>query len=772
MKIQIFLASSINEFSTERRRAVDFVELLNEKLKAHRLEYTLNLVICEDLPPFLAQNTIKQAEYDEVIKNSDLLLVIVGKHCGKVTVHEFDVAYEKQKDGNLPRIAVYIEHDENGKPRIEEGEAKEFEKKLREELGHYYGRYLNIEDALFKIIINTIALLGDDGKKMFVIKNNELFISGEKSPVLSLKNIPAWGTNDALLQAQKNLDKLQKQYMELQVEWMKEDHDESIDREYKTVVAGFEEKREAIKKLRLSIFDDLCLASKAIMVGGLTDRQACAYRLMDEGKWKEANAILDFDVIKSDIKHLYDIKAKNDELKSAIIENEEKVRTEAQGKLDELKLKIGIAKSLVRTIDDWDKIELYYREAVELARSFDLNKIILLNYAVFIFSRAGTHDKEKTKQAEELFNEIILMARLRDNKEVLAFALNRMGYIYYDRKKYIDSQNIHCEALSIYRILADENANYLSDVAETLCDLAHLHDCYLYKLDDVEREYNEALSIYQRIAVDNWAQSSKVAEVLVYLGSLFKKTNKIDLAEQKYFDALKIYRELFVIAPEENLEGLSKAVDGIVDAFIEKKFHKKAIELCCESIDSFRLNMPQDSSRIYQKKIANLLRKVARIYSDISFYDQATNSYQEAIIILEGLAKTYPDSDYFREIENIQENLRLIENDKKLEFQSPKELAFNRLTRMINDLDLGSEDSAWWIEGRIRFIRKELEKSNADGEKNEGLRQELEKREHQYKLLMEIELKKNQKIKKQQNQHITNGIRSAAHSGGSGFPFA
>lgn len=92
-KLDIFIASSIVEFSSERERFVIVMGRLHDYLYEHNL---CNLVIsrCEDFEySILKTGTGTQDKLNDQIKNSDLTLFFFGEKIGSVSKEELDIAY-------------------------------------------------------------------------------------------------------------------------------------------------------------------------------------------------------------------------------------------------------------------------------------------------------------------------------------------------------------------------------------------------------------------------------------------------------------------------------------------------------------------------------------------------------------------------------------------------------------------------------------------------------------------------------------------------------
>ena len=91
--IRLFLASSINEFASDRLKVTEFINRLNN-IYHNKIYFFLEK--CEDTDEFIYKGG-KQAQYDELIRVSDFMFLLFGKTVGSWTRHEFEVAYETKQ---------------------------------------------------------------------------------------------------------------------------------------------------------------------------------------------------------------------------------------------------------------------------------------------------------------------------------------------------------------------------------------------------------------------------------------------------------------------------------------------------------------------------------------------------------------------------------------------------------------------------------------------------------------------------------------------------
>ena len=102
--IQIFLASSINEFHIERLEIGNFIRIVNDRIES--INMNIQLHVCEDVTEAISSQR-KQDDYNDLIVQSDLFILLSGKTIGQYTLEEYEIAkqhhicilaFEKEKN--------------------------------------------------------------------------------------------------------------------------------------------------------------------------------------------------------------------------------------------------------------------------------------------------------------------------------------------------------------------------------------------------------------------------------------------------------------------------------------------------------------------------------------------------------------------------------------------------------------------------------------------------------------------------------------------------
>ena len=87
-EIKIFLASSINEFEKERNKIGDLVRRMQDELLEKGIR--INLFECEFEDNAMVKGR-KQEQYNQKLRESDIMILLIGNRAGQFTVEEYEV---------------------------------------------------------------------------------------------------------------------------------------------------------------------------------------------------------------------------------------------------------------------------------------------------------------------------------------------------------------------------------------------------------------------------------------------------------------------------------------------------------------------------------------------------------------------------------------------------------------------------------------------------------------------------------------------------------
>lgn len=138
--IKIFLASS-EELKTDRKEFEIFINRENKQWKDRNVFF--ELIIWEDFLDALSPTRL-QDEYNKVIKECDIFILLFHTKVGMYSEEEFGTAVGQFQKTNKPFIYTYFKEADIDKL---EDSVKRFQEKLNQ-LGHFYTKYKNTEGLL------------------------------------------------------------------------------------------------------------------------------------------------------------------------------------------------------------------------------------------------------------------------------------------------------------------------------------------------------------------------------------------------------------------------------------------------------------------------------------------------------------------------------------------------------------------------------------------------------------------------------------------------
>ncbi|MEP7168336.1 MAG: hypothetical protein ABI855_03110 [Bacteroidota bacterium] len=145
--IKIFIASS-SELKEDRDQFCMFISRENNRL--HTTGIYLEIIQWENFLDAISDTRL-QDEYNNAIKECDIVLCLFFTKVGKYTGEEFDTAYQVFKDKGKPKIWTYFKNAQinTGSITDEINTLLAFKKKIGG-LGHFFTEYTNIDNLINK----------------------------------------------------------------------------------------------------------------------------------------------------------------------------------------------------------------------------------------------------------------------------------------------------------------------------------------------------------------------------------------------------------------------------------------------------------------------------------------------------------------------------------------------------------------------------------------------------------------------------------------------
>ncbi len=342
--IVIFLAAGEESLVSERSEIVGLVQNLNQIYKRKAKKVKLKLF-----------KTGTDAEFTkESFENSEMLFLIL---CDELNVQDlecFNSAYERFQVNDTPRIATYFKKSET-----KNQEVLDFMQDLDEKNKHYYSEFSSVEELKSKILLNLITI--EESQKL-EYSDNKILYEGEE--VGTLENLDCILKNDMLQKLKGELEELKKQHLEAVINNMEQNTKETRNKVI-TIQTQTAQTQEKVENLEEGILKAMLDLAKMSTKSNLQPMQIQAYKYLEQGDFQKADAILDFEQIKHNIKNT------GKQLETSE-ETVEQLRKNQVSNIEVILTKIKTTSMCVELEDRFEKIEEFYQTAMQTEKEYNL----------------------------------------------------------------------------------------------------------------------------------------------------------------------------------------------------------------------------------------------------------------------------------------------------------------------------------------------------------------------------------------------------------------
>jgi len=372
-------------------------------------------------------------------------------------------------------------------------------------------------------------------------------------------------------------------------------------------------------------------------------KQAKAY--FEEGKLREADAILKTEDLQQEQRTLLAEKARHEEKGKELAED---LRHNASEFLLKAQLRATQfdEKRMEETCAFFEQALNSYRSAENLfVYAYFLQEHKQFNNAINLFKDALNIYRKKRSEKTVVYE--------RD----IALTLNNLGVLYKTQGRFEDAREAYQEALEIREKLTQQSQEieYKADLANTLDSLSTLLSAE-GKFIEAESTYMTALAILRELSAKApEAYERHFAETLNNLACLYYNQNRFRDAQSIYEDVLSIYGKISIKKSNSYIYNITIILNNLATSLLKQGCFTRAEKVYKDAL-KLRNSLVEDNPDAYKADLATTLNNLAALYHEKEVLGEAKNMYEQALTIREALYEKNKDAfalDYAQVLVNL-----------------------------------------------------------------------------------------------------------------------
>lgn len=636
--IKIFLASSVVEFKRERQELAAFANSINKKIV--KRDIFLEMIMCEDLSNAMALER-KQDEYNEYIRNSDYVLMLLGKTVGKYTIEEFNVAWECYRKCGKPEIFTYFKEFPQGE-EVEES-VLDFMERLDKQLRHYYSRYTDLETVKTDL---SQVIFG----KALELQDGQLLL--DEQQVLPLENVPFYKGGQALQQKRERKKALDEEYAALIPRLAKVPSEDGLWKKKKEL----EQERGALQKAIGQMEADM-----------LRERQETLQKqqLGMHMNWREKKAVElvkkegDYESAKNflrDAQWEEEVRQSEENLELFHGEERERQLVEIRRYIFGKRLLVSYLKATGLDQESVEEIKAIYEDITKKALRYRIEQKVLQEYAEFLMGQncvqQGIDVAEKLRQHYTQDEKMLTKYKA----ELLLWLADL--YSDHEVREYKKARHCISEALEIIPLLYNDMER------EGLTALAKAKGAIRQRLignvKEAEQWSREALELSTGLAEQNPQDGTLrwiLGESMQNSANQMKRMGQMKEAEKLGRKSVEIFEDLAGNYPcdpswcslfperEDMAYGLQEGYNYLANIMYAKKREKEAESLYRKALETGRSiagRDPRGNERFMAIVCGNLARQLDKRGNQRELLEEAKDLYWESWKIYKSLFDRNP----------------------------------------------------------------------------------------------------------------------------------
>jgi tetratricopeptide (TPR) repeat protein len=597
--IKIFLASS-EELNNERLEITDLVTRLNQTFKWRGIE--LELKKWEYLDSSMGDES-KQEEYNRVLRDCDICLVLFWRKLGRNTVKELEVAYQCHKQKVKPeQIYVFFKNPDADDVS---SELKEFIKSYESRYGgHFFCKFQTVDTLKLEFVLQfelyQKALFDDTSIE---VRNEHVYVDNEM--VADLNNIPFAANNEGFKKRQVRLKELRELIQQKQ---------QDLEKKKKAVEIVKEQQSKLPDEPGLQMLVDMAQKAVVETVDTLQKLHDEKNKLADEFEHEQQNLL-----------------------------NTARRITEQRGQV--------ISQRMARAIEAFENGDAQRADVIldEGEKDFeDARKDFRITKKVGVQALEEQIQRASYKMSND---SIPIDERIEKAIEIYEGADAFAQEINYEQKKYIEflwkySEFLHeydryNKAIEVYhRLIKMCEDFYGKEHPNTVNSYSNIGNAYKYlgKYDKAFEYLQKAISIKEKDLGKEATPTTRLlgaifdvvdphdARLCVDLGYLYYKYNDYNKSLEYYIKALESYK----LYRGEEHPNTVQLYDNIGDTYLDSGDYSLALEYYKKA-----LVIKQKANGEEHPDIADSYNRIGLVFEDRLEYDIALDNYQKSLVIFE-----------------------------------------------------------------------------------------------------------------------------------------
>ena len=590
--IKIFLASS-EELKNDRVSFGNFIRELDKRYQQRGIR--IDLYTWEGADGAY-NGRRKQDEYNDNVRDSDMLVALFYIKAGGFTQEEFHEAVKSYNDTGRPKVYVYFRQLED------ESKVSEELKKFKEELegqdarGHFAFRYNN-DDSLHLDFVMQLLMQDKIQKDELNIEEGQVILNG--MVIAQMDNLQFATDNKGNQDIIKDLEKIETELNEIRQALDQNPNIDFIKKQYELKKDEYNKKKEELEKHQKNLLNTAIRIAN-LQKDHITDETKRAIEAFNSGDAPRADFLLD------EAEH--NTKQIRDQLLAA--------KEVAYQKIEQLLLHASfkINNTTIPIDERIEHTQKKYEEAISLAKDSGYDDI---KYAELI-EKYGDFLQEYDKYKEALVyrKELVDIRKKTDGEDqaFTAIAYTKLGFTLDFNHRYDESLESLQKALNILEKQQDDK--YKLEIAEVYNNLGNAYKG--------KKEYETALKWHQKaldIRLQFGENTFNTARSYNNMGSVLNDWGRNDEAIRYFLKSIEIREKIL----DRYDKRLARSYYNITFVYNDLGLYDKIIEYLKKACTIYEETLGKTNSTV-----SDIYNKIGYAYRESGDYASAFNWYTKA----------------------------------------------------------------------------------------------------------------------------------------------